>query len=495
MGPGGLLDDDDCLDLLWRQRLSADGDRAWCPTCHDERRFRRLGQRPSYRCRTCSHDLHPTAGTIFHGSSTPLRTWFRAVDLLSGNNGAVTAKQLERELGVNYKTALRMSNLIRAQLAATGSEVAEIPGLVRQRAHQGIQAERHTVWAPGDISSFAGDGTPGYGGDGGPATAAQLSAPFGVAVDHQGNVLIADSGNHVIRKVDATGDISTVAGTGRAGYAGDLGPAVLAELNDPQHVAVDDNGALFIADCANHVVRMVDPSGVISTVAGAGSAGFSGDGGPAVNARFRGPSQTLPLGQELLISDYGNGRIRRIDGSGMIGTIAGNGVQASYGDFGPATEAALYRPCGLAVDADGNIYVAQLGELGEARVRRIDAAGTISTFAGGFGGGVSGDGGLAASAWLRKPVDVIVESSGTVLIAELNNHVIRSVDRSGTIRTVAGTAQAGFAGNGAPAGFARLNRPTGLALNPSGDLFIADSANHRVRVVAGPGAGDRDSRR
>jgi transposase-like protein/sugar lactone lactonase YvrE len=490
--------DDACLDYLWREHFSNDGVTAVCPRCQAPRRFRRVANQRSYRCRTCGYNLHPTAGTILNRSSTPLRSWFRAILLAADPDRAVSAKDLQRELGVTYKTAWRMLRLIRAQLDASRGKssgehsplaVATRPPSTPRGPRQAARARRRRhPMAPGFIVTFAGNGTAGYSGDGGPAAEAQLFRPWDIALDRAGNVFIADAGAHVIRRVDPSGTIATVAGNGRRGYSGDGGPATAATLHGPTGVAVDEEGGLLIADHLNHVVRRVDPGGTISTVAGDGNAGFSGDGGPARAARLNMPARIVAAGDSFLVADYRNNRVRRVDGRGIIDTIAGNGDDTTSGDSGPAPAAGLPRPNGLALDADGNLYVVQVGGslTRDARVRRVDAGGTITTTAGGGWSGYEGDGGPAITARLSAPSDVAFDGSGRAIICDSHNNRIRRVDHSGTIRTIVGTGEAASGGNGGPAIAGQVNQPVGIAMHVSGDLLIADRWSCRVRRVSGP---------
>jgi sugar lactone lactonase YvrE len=225
------------------------------------------------------------------------------------------------------------------------------------------------VSTSGTITTFAGNGTQGFSGDGGPATSAGLSYPGGVAVDAAGNLYIADTSNHRVRKVSTSGTITTVAGNGTFGFSGDDGPATNATLSYPTEVAVDAVGNLYIADTGNLRVRKVSASGTITTVAGNGIYGFSGDGGPATNA-----SLVIPRGVavdavgNLYIADYGNSRVRKVSSWGTITTVAGNGSPGFSGDGGPATSAALGYPRGVAVDAAGNLYIA---DTDNNRVRKV----------------------------------------------------------------------------------------------------------------------------
>ena len=333
--------------------------------------------------------------------------------------------------------------------------------------------------AVGNISTVAGTGTVGFSGDAGPATSAQLNFPRGVAADSSGNLFIVDQTNNRIRKVDASGNISTVAGGG--GALGDGGPATSAQLASPKHLAVDSSGNLFIADTSNHRIRKVDTSGTISTVAGNGTPGFSGEGGPATSAQLHFPhGVAVDSSGNLFISDVNNNRIRKVDTSGNISTVAGTGTSGFSGDGGPSTAAQLDLPIGLAVDSSGNLFIT---DFGDNRIRMIDTSGIISTVAGNGTSGFSGDGGPATSASLNRPQDIVVDSSGNFFIADGNNNRVRKVDTSGNISTVAGNGTGGFSGDGGSATSAQLGAPQGAAVNSSGDLFIGDTGNQRIRKV------------
>ncbi len=320
-------------------------------------------------------------------------------------------------------------------------------------------------------------------GSGGPAVEARLYAPNDVAVDAAGNLFIADTGNRHIRRVDPSGIITVIAGSGEEGYTGDGGPAIDARLSSPYDVAVDGAGNLYIADLFNHCIRRVDSSGTISTFAGTGERGFVGDGGPAVEARLSSPSDVaVDAAGNLFIADSGNQRIRKVDPSGNISTFAGGGD--ALGDGGPAIQARLGSPAGVAVDAAGNLYIAVTTN---SSIRRVDPSGTITTIAGIGRWGYSGDGGPAIKAALHAPSDVAVDTAGNLYIADENNHRIRRVDSSGTISTVAGTGERGFAGDGGPAVEAQLDNPRGVAVDAAGNLYIADQQNHRIRRVDSSG--------
>ena len=330
------------------------------------------------------------------------------------------------------------------------------------------------------ITTVAGDGATGFSGDGGPATSASLNRPNAVAIDASGNLFIADGSNYRVRRVDAaTGIITTVAGDGTLGGSGDGGPATSASFNYANGVAVDGSGNLFIAE--SHRIRRVDgATGIITTVVGGAASGFSGDGGPATSASLNFPSGLAVDGSgNLYISDSFNYRVRRVDAAtGVITTVAGDGIRGFSGDGGPATSASLNVPWGVAVDTSGNVYIA---DRDNHRVRRVDAAtGVITTVAGGF----VGDGGPATSSSLNSPAGIALDASGNLYIADSAHHRVRLVDgATGTITTVAGTTSTGFSGDGGPATTANLNSPQGVAVDGSGNLYISDTFNHRVRRV------------
>ena len=305
----------------------------------------------------------------------------------------------------------------------------------------------------------------------------QLYSPYGVAVDGAGNLYIADWGNNRIRKVDSTGAISTFAGTGTSGFGGDGGAATAAQLYGPAGVAVDGAGNLYIADERNDRIRKVDSTGTINTVAGTGAIGFSGDGGAA---QLYGPTDLVVDGAgNLHIADWGNHRIRKVDSTGTISTVAGTGVAGFGGDGGAATAAQLDNPIDMALDGAGNLYIA---DRDNHRIRKVDSTGTISTVAGTGVAGFGGDGGAAAAAQLSNPTDLVVDGAGNLYIADWGNHRIRKVDSTGTISAFAGTGTRGFSGDGWDGGAAtaaQLNFPRSVALDGVGNLWdIADKLPH-----------------
>ena len=354
--------------------------------------------------------------------------------------------------------------------------------------------------APGTILTVAGNGTAGYSGDGGPATSAQLLVPSGVAFDGGGNMFIADSSNNVVRRVDATtGDITTIAGTGAAGYSGDGGPGTAAQLNRPTHVVFDRTVNLYITDAGNARIRQVNAvTGEITTVAGNGTSGYSGDGGPATSAELNFPDGVaLDNDGNLYIGDAQNNRIRKVTiATGIITTVAGNGVAGFAGDGQLATNAELDFPSRPALDAAGNLYIA---DFQNNRVRRVDAVtNVITTIAGTGTAGYGGDGSAAAAAELNGPLSVTVDANGNVYIADTNNQRIRVVNTNaaqisvlgttlqpGNIGTVAGNGVLGYSGDGGPAVNARIDFPTGLLVDSQGNLYFADAQNNVVRRVTG----------
>ena len=343
--------------------------------------------------------------------------------------------------------------------------------------------ESHAADPVGTINTFVGTGTSGNAGDGGPATLAQLGTPSGVAADAFGNIYIVDLDNHALRKVDhLTGIITRVVGsaTGHKGFSGDGGPATAALLDAPNDVTVDANGNLYISDQRNHRVRKVDVNGIITTVAGSGSGSHSGDGGPALSAG-------LPLPHGLDVDAAGNlyittpydARVRKVDVNGVITTFAGTGSSNYSGDGGPATAAGL-GPVDVDADANGNIYIA---DITNNRIRKVDGNGIITTIAGTGQEGSSGDGGPAINAQLNRPEGVTVDSNGTVYIGDRKNYRVRKVDTNGIITAVAGTGNPGYTGDGGPAVQAEMRDVMHLVVDPNGNLYITDYKNHRIRSV------------
>jgi trimeric autotransporter adhesin len=338
----------------------------------------------------------------------------------------------------------------------------------------------------GLIITIAGTGVIGYNGDGIPANSAELNYLAGVAVDMSGNVYIADEVNDRIRKITvSTGIISTVAGNSTEGYNGDGIAATDAELHTPTGVALDGSGNIYFVDNNNNRVRKVTLSnGLISTIAGNGTPGFNGDGIPATNAEVYSPiAVAIDQSGNVYIADTYNQKIRKVTAStGIISTVAGNGTVGYNGDGIAATGAELNYPYGIALDGPGNLYI---GDYDNNRVRKVDVStGIISTIAGTGTGGYNSDGIAATAAKLYLPSGVVLDASGNVYIGDYYNHRIRMVNVStGLISTIAGNGQGGYSGDGLPATSAELQYPWGVALDNEGNVYIADHWNHRVRKV------------
>jgi sugar lactone lactonase YvrE len=276
----------------------------------------------------------------------------------------------------------------------------------------------------GKISTVAGAGA-GYRGDNGPAVSAQLNCPREVAVDASGSVYITDAANHRVRVITPDGKINTVAGTGTAGSSGDGGPAAKAQLNYPLGVAVDSTGALYISDHGNHRVRKITADGKISTVAGTGVAGFKGDDGPAASAQLSGPYALAVSDADVLyITDGNNHRVRKVAADGSISTVAGKGTAGFSGDGGPATSAQLNLPLGVVVDSTGTLYIS---DYNNHRVRKVTPDGEITTLAGKGTAGFGGDGGPAAAAQLNNPFGLAVDCVDTLYIADHLNNRVRKI--------------------------------------------------------------------
>ena len=349
----------------------------------------------------------------------------------------------------------------------------------------------------GPITTIAGTGTAGFSGDGGPAKRAKLDGPQSVALDRQGNVYILDARNNRVRRVSPGGKITTIAGGGKGDLnAGDGGPATSAVLTLPDTVAVDTRGNVYIAGEAN-VVRKVSRGGTISKFAGrypedpaalplpipCGS-----DGGPATSAELLTPfGMAVDARGNVYIAEADGYRVRKVSPSGTITTIAGTGKFGFSGDGGPATSARLKNPQDVAVDGKGNVYIA---DSADNRVRKVSPGGRITTFAGTGKRGFSGDGGRATRAKLSTPSGIAIDGNDNVYIADYSNARVRKVSPSGKITTIAGTGDGisrgyGFSGDGGPAIRAQLNGPDDVAVDGKGNVYIADRGNERVRMVRG----------
>lgn len=336
------------------------------------------------------------------------------------------------------------------------------------------------------ISTVAGNGVNNYNGDSIQAINASLNSPRGLAIDNLGNVYIADAQNNRVRKVNKSGIITTIVGNGIAGYTGDSGLAINAQISWPASLTLDHSGNLFISDGRNHVIRKVNTNGIITTIAGNGLGGYSGDSGLATNATIGNPEGLAidSLGN-LYIADEGNNVIRMVNTSGIITTIAGNGTRGYSGDGIIATLAQLNQPSDIALNALGGIYIA---DQANNRIRFVDNCGIIKTIAGNGVIGFSGDSGLATAASLSSPIGIALDDQGNVYFTDYHNDRIRKVALNGIITTTAGGVKCGsqirnYCGDGDFSTKAGLCRPTALKFDSIGNYYIADFSNDRVRKV------------
>jgi sugar lactone lactonase YvrE len=347
----------------------------------------------------------------------------------------------------------------------------------RAATYTSMECGKNMLW------TAAGNGATTYGvGDGRQSVTVGLNMPWGLAIDSQDRVYVADAGLHAVRRINTDGTVTTVAGTGTAGFSGDGGAATSARLNTPVRLAFDAAGNLFIADSANNRIRRVTPAGIISTVAGNGTAGNTGDGGQATSARLRTPYDvTIAPNGTMYIADRANHKVRRVLPSGIISTYAGTGTAGYTGDEIAATSSRLNTPYSVDVDAEGNLYIA---DYDNERVRMVDTGGRITTVAGTGIPTADGDGGLATEAGLHKPQYVQVTPGGDLFISESNSNRVRRV-HDGFIDTTAGSGQFGYVGDGTFPLFSTWQRPSATALDSQGNLWIADRNNRRIRVISG----------
>ncbi|HTX35441.1 MAG TPA: IPT/TIG domain-containing protein [Bryobacteraceae bacterium] len=435
---------------------------------------------------------------------------------------------------------------------AAASSVGDPPRAAVDSAGNVYFGSDHAIFKvdlTGTLTCIAGTGREGFSGDGGPATSAQMSYPWGVAVDAAGNVYFTDKNSNNIRRIAVNGTINTFAGSAAAGFAGDGGPATAALFSGPSGLAADSAGNLYVADTGNQRIRKIAPDGTVSTVAGTGNQGYGNDGAPALSADLNSPEGVAvdPSGN-LYIADTENQRVREVAKDGIISTIAGSGFPGYSGDNGPAVQATLFLPTDVAADSSGNVYIADLGSsrirmvsngnittiagsdagilptVGQAAVSirfngptgvAVDGAGNVYFAEGSIGSGsglgtgdyrvweitqgiadsaagdglesYGGDGGPAATAQVNNPAGMAFDSAGNLYIADSGNNRVRRISPSGTIVTVAGTGVAGYSGDNGPATSAQLNGPSGVAVDTAGNLYIADTGNNRVRVVLANG--------
>lgn len=371
----------------------------------------------------------------------------------------------------------------RALTALTGAAIVLLSFYLpaAQAASFSQQAHTSEVTPFSTITTVAGNGIASGSGDGRPAQEATLNTPADITVDSHGNIYVADAFNHRIRRIDPDGIITTFAGTGEIGDDGDSGPAGAARLRTPLGIALGADGTLYIADTYNHRIRRVSTEGIITTIAGTGVSGFSGDGGPGAEALLSYPTGVaVAKDGTLYIADTRNHRIRKLAADGTITTVAGTGAAGYSGDGGPATLARLNSPRGVAASNEGLLYIV---DRENRRIRMVNTDGQITTVAGTGSSGFNGDRGQATSATLRAPYGVAVDSKGNLFIADTFNHRIRKVSPDGRVDTVAGSVLFGFSGDGWAAGQASLHYPLGVAVDIAGNLYVADSFNHRIRKV------------
>ena len=391
----------------------------------------------------------------------------------SGDNGPATAAQLTYPLSVTVDPS---NNIV---IADTSNNVIRV------------------VNTSGIIKTLAGTGKPGYSGDNGPATSALIYQPWTVSADLNGNILFVDYDNDVIRRIDTKGVITTVAGNAKAGLGTDNVPATSSSLYYPFGVAAEAAGSFLIADFSNNTIRRVSTSGIITTIAGNGFKTISPNGGAASSAILANPTNVaIDLNGNLLVADWNNQLLERVTlANGTIAAIAGIGRAAYTADNVPATSAGLNFPEGITTDRSGNIY---LSDTFNERIRKIDANGIITTIAGVGQSGYQGDGGSALKANVSVPQGLRFDPAGNLVFADSNNHVVRSISPQGIITTIAGTGTAGYNRDGVAATQAQLNTPTDVSFDAAGNLYIADSGNHRIRrvdlsktitTVAGTGTG------
>lgn len=332
------------------------------------------------------------------------------------------------------------------------------------------------------ITTVAGSGTAGYSGDGGPATDARVNTVVGIAADAAGNIYLGDQLNRRVRRVSPGGTITTICGTGTAGFSGDGGAASLALLGNIHGVATDASGNIYISvdGFYGERIRRINPAGIITTIAGTGTSGFSGDGGPATDAQLFTPGgMAADAAGNLYFADIHNFRIRRISSTGTITTIAGNGAPGYSGDGGPATDASLYAAGDVCVDAAGNVYFTDASD----RIRKVSTTGTITTVAGTGTSGYSGHGGPATLADITVSVGICIDAAGNIYFADGDNHV-RCISTTGIISTVAGIGTAGYSGDNCEPPLAGLNGPWSIAAGSGNTLYIGDNNNYRVRKMS-----------
>ncbi len=332
------------------------------------------------------------------------------------------------------------------------------------------------------ISTFAGNGNASYSGDGAQATSAEINNPTGIAFDGSGNLYLSDYNNNRIRKVNAQGVITTFAGNGTMGYSGDGGQANNASLSLPSTIVFDAIGNAYVVDAGNNCIRKISTTGVITTVAGNGTSGYTGDGGLATMATLDFPCGIVfDQSGNMYIADRNNNVVRKVSTTGVISTFAGTGVFGFGGDGGTATSALLANPNGVDFDKLGNLYIA---DKYNNRIRKINSLGIISTVAGIGTSGSTGDGGQASLAEFDNPFGVTFDQAGNYYVSDFNNNKIRKINTSGVISTYVGNGIGGYGGDGGLAHLAQIFNPEKVTFDAMGNLYIPDAVNQRVRKVS-----------
>jgi sugar lactone lactonase YvrE len=376
-------------------------------------------------------------------------------------------------------------------LPATKTEISLVDGIAVDKKGNVYIAMRDNniisrIDLKGFMTTYVGTGSSGFSGDGGKATEARLNVPAGLAFDRSGNLYIADRNNHRIRKVDTRGTITTIAGTGTAGFSGDGGLATQAQLNLPSGVALDGKGNIFISDRSNNRIRVIDSKGKILTYAGSGNDGFRGDNGPALKASIDRPfGIALDRKGNLYIADRRNNRVRKVNTQGIITTVAGDGGYFMMGDNGPAYRASIAGPTGVVVDDQGTLYIA---DRENNRIRAVDSEGMISTVVGTGQQDYNGDSEVGRDTNLHLPFGVALTPDGKLLVVDRSHYRIRSIDlKRGSVKTIAGNGKKMFAGDGGPATGASLSFPHGIAVDKKDNVLISDKGNYRIRKISPDG--------
>jgi hypothetical protein len=332
------------------------------------------------------------------------------------------------------------------------------------------------------ITNVAGKRTAGFSGDGGPAINADMDNPTAVYADNTGHIYISDWGNSRLRIINSAGIISTLAGNGIYGFSGDGGPATAAEINGPMGIYADNFGNVYFADIGNQRIRKINVNGIITTVAGNGVLGFSGDGGPATSAEFDDPAGICEdIWGSIYVADEFNNRVRKISPNGIISTIAGGAGRGYLGDGGPATQAELYYPSGVATDSAGDVFIA---DESNNCIRKVNTQGMLFTIAGNGIPGFSGDGGPANLSELSNPAGIGTDNRGNIFITDGFNSRIREINANGIISTIAGTGVAGYSGVGDSATLAALYNPISIMADTSGNLYFANEFNNYVQKLS-----------